>query len=113
MTRKITEFSRALAGLLHDPKRHLMFGQAARGRAVDHCEGAGLQGRMKAEIARLIQRAPVRPCRLENKNSMKKVHITGLDGSYLAKMLLPKGTAGRRTKLLQEYGLDVPVSLEG
>jgi GDP-D-mannose dehydratase len=43
---------------------------------------------------------------------MKKAHITGLDGSYLAKMLLPKGTVGRRTKLLQEHGLDVPMTLE-
>jgi hypothetical protein len=44
---------------------------------------------------------------------MKNAHITGLDGSDLAKLLLAKGSEGRRTKLLQEHGLDVPVSREG
>lgn len=58
MTPKITKSLRVLTGLLHDPKRHLLFGQALPWRAVDQLDGAGIQRPMKAEIARLIQCAP-------------------------------------------------------
>lgn len=48
--------ARALTGLLDDPERRMILGQAARRRAVDHWDGAGILGRMQAEMVRLVKR---------------------------------------------------------
>ncbi len=46
--------AQALIGLLDDPKRRMILGQAARLRAVDHWDGAGILGRMQTEMVRLV-----------------------------------------------------------
>lgn len=47
--------ARALAALLDDPERRADLGRAARRRAVDRWDGAGILGRLQAEMACLIQ----------------------------------------------------------
>lgn len=51
--------ARALTGLLDEPERRSVLGQAARRRAVGHWDGAGILGRLQAEMARLVQRPAV------------------------------------------------------
>lgn len=46
----------ALAGLLDDPERRLRLGQSARRRAITHWDGAGILGRMQAEMLLLVQK---------------------------------------------------------